>query len=84
MQKYDDIPSWWFWTLLVGNISVALALVKLWPQIFQLPWWGVILGCLMSIFFTLPIGVLAATTNRVCKRLHGPFLHHLCRSNFLR
>ncbi|KAG0627537.1 hypothetical protein M758_2G209300 [Ceratodon purpureus] len=64
MQKYNDIPSWWFWALLVGNTSVGIALVTLWPQIFQLPWWGVIMGCLMSIFFTLPIGVLAATTNR--------------------
>lgn len=64
MQKYKDIPSWWFWAMLIGNMVIALALVQIWPQIFQLPWWGIALGCVMSIFFILPIGVLVATTNR--------------------
>lgn len=51
--------------MLIGNTGIALALVLIWPHIFQLPWWGVILGFFMSVVFTLPIGVLVATTNRV-------------------
>jgi len=67
MQKYKDIPAWWFWVMLFANTAIALALVLVWPHIFQLPWWGVIMGFCMSVLFTLPIGVLVATTNRVCK-----------------
>ncbi|OMP06990.1 Oligopeptide transporter OPT superfamily [Corchorus olitorius] len=29
----------------------------------QLPWWGVLLACALALFFTLPIGVIQATTN---------------------
>lgn len=68
MQKYKDIPSWWFWVLFLGNTILGMIIVHQWPHIFQLPWWGVILGFIISIIFTLPLGVLAATTNRVCTR----------------
>jgi hypothetical protein len=68
MQKYKDIPSWWFWVLLLGNTILGMIIVQQWPHIFQLPWWGVLLGFIISIVFTLPLGVLAATTNRVCTR----------------
>ncbi|KAJ6366731.1 hypothetical protein OIU77_003167 [Salix suchowensis] len=30
----------------------------------QLPWWGVLLACGIAVFFTLPIGVITATTNK--------------------
>ncbi|TYI54048.1 hypothetical protein E1A91_D11G048500v1 [Gossypium mustelinum] len=30
----------------------------------QLPWWGVLLACGLAIFFTLPVGVITATTNQ--------------------
>lgn len=31
----------------------------------QLPWWGLLLAMAMAFVFTLPIGVIAATTNQV-------------------
>lgn len=31
----------------------------------QLPWWGLFLAMAMAIAFTLPIGVISATTNQV-------------------
>ncbi|KAK1571944.1 hypothetical protein Q3G72_025262 [Acer saccharum] len=30
----------------------------------QLPWWGVLLACGIALFFTLPIGIITATTNQ--------------------
>ncbi|PIN02640.1 Sexual differentiation process protein ISP4 [Handroanthus impetiginosus] len=30
----------------------------------QLPWWGVLLACAVSFFYTLPIGIISATTNQ--------------------
>ena len=29
----------------------------------QLPWWGLLLAWALSFFFTLPIGIINATTN---------------------
>lgn len=69
MRNYKDIPAWWFWAMLFGNTCIALVLMLVWPDIFQLPWWGVIMGFGMSVLFTLPIGVLVATTNRVKQTL---------------
>lgn len=31
----------------------------------QLPWWGILLACAIALFFTLPIGIIQATTNQV-------------------
>ena len=31
----------------------------------QLPWWGVVLACAVAISFTLPVGIIRATTNQV-------------------
>jgi hypothetical protein len=42
-----------------------MVIMQTWKDIFQLPWWGVLLSMFLNMFFTLPIGVLAATTNRV-------------------
>lgn len=36
-------------------------------QCLQLPWWGVMLACAIAFFFTLPIGIIAATTNQVSR-----------------
>ncbi|KAJ4714189.1 oligopeptide transporter 7-like [Melia azedarach] len=30
----------------------------------QLPWWGILLACALALFFTLPVGVITATTNQ--------------------
>jgi hypothetical protein len=65
MQKYKDVPSWWFWAFIIGNALIAMVIMQTWKHIFQLPWWGVLLSMFLNMFFTLPIGVLAATTNRV-------------------
>ncbi len=53
-----------------------MVIVQTWKHIFQLPWWGVLVCMLLNLFFTLPIGVIAATTNRVCTQQHPLLTSH--------
>jgi hypothetical protein len=54
----------------------AMVIVQTWKHIFQLPWWGVLVCMFLNLFFTLPIGVIAATTNRVCTQQHPKLTSH--------
>ncbi|KAJ6776061.1 ISP4 LIKE PROTEIN [Salix koriyanagi] len=62
-KNYAVVPQWWFTAILV--ISVALSLVALegFDHQLQLPWWGLLLACFIALIFTLPVGVVQATTN---------------------
>lgn len=65
MRRYADIPNWWFLILMVLGIIVSIATVEGYKSQLQLPWWGILLACALASFFTLPVGVIAATTNQV-------------------
>jgi hypothetical protein len=66
MQSYKDVPTCWFWAIMFVSTVAAMVIVQTWKHIFQLPWWGVLVCMFLNLFFTLPIGVIAATTNGVC------------------
>lgn len=66
MRRYEDIPSWWFYVLLVVTIAVSLCLCIFLNDQVQMPWWGLIFACALAFVFTLPIGIITATTNQVC------------------
>nr|GLL18337.1 oligopeptide transporter 4-like [Ipomoea trifida] len=63
MRKYKDIPSWWFYTLLLVTIIVSLALCIFMKNEVQMPYWGLLLACVIAFTFTLPISIITATTN---------------------
>lgn len=65
MQKYKSVPMWWFWVILVVNIALIIFACQYYNESLQLPWWGVLLACGIAVFFTLPIGIINATTNQV-------------------
>jgi hypothetical protein len=65
MKVYKSVPMWWFLVILVANIALIIFACEYYNETLQLPWWGVLLACAIAIFFTLPIGVIAATTNQV-------------------
>lgn len=69
MSKYNQVPEWWFWCILVANITLTVFACEYYNEQLQLPWWGVILACVIAIFFTLPIGIITAITNQV--NMHG-------------
>ncbi|TYJ08068.1 hypothetical protein E1A91_A11G049400v1 [Gossypium mustelinum] len=64
MRKYKQVPEWWFTCILIVNIAATIFLCQYYNDQLQLPWWGVLLACGLAIFFTLPVGVITATTNQ--------------------
>lgn len=65
MRRYKSVPMWWFHIILVLNIALIIFVCEYYNESLQLPWWGVLLACAIAIFFTLPIGIITATTNQV-------------------
>jgi len=64
MREYKQVPEWWFLSILVANIGLTLFACGYYNDELQLPWWGVILACTIAMTFTLPIGIITATTNQ--------------------
>ncbi|CDY11969.1 BnaC03g13950D [Brassica napus] len=62
-KNYQAVPQWWFIAVLVASFAFALYTCEGFDKQLQLPWWGLILACAIAMFFTLPIGVIQATTN---------------------
>ena len=65
MRAYKQVPTWWFIVILVLNIGLSLFACQYYNISLQLPWWGLLLACFIAFFFTLPIGIICATTNQV-------------------
>ncbi|GKV44087.1 hypothetical protein SLEP1_g51313 [Rubroshorea leprosula] len=64
MRKYKQVPQWWFMCILVATVTATIITCEYYNDQLQLPWWGVLLACGLAIFFTLPVGVITATTNQ--------------------
>lgn len=64
MQVYKQVPMWWFYVILVVNIVVIIFACEYYNYMLQLRWWGVLLACAIAILYTLPIGIITATTNQ--------------------
>ncbi|KAK1431605.1 hypothetical protein QVD17_08076 [Tagetes erecta] len=64
MRVYKPVPMWWFLVILLLNIALILFACTHYADTLQLPWWGVLLACAVAIAFTLPIGIISATTNQ--------------------
>ncbi|CAK9182213.1 unnamed protein product [Ilex paraguariensis] len=63
-KNYDPVPQWWFHSILIVVIGLALLTCEGFGKQLQLPYWGVLLAIALALFFTLPIGVITATTNQ--------------------
>ncbi|XP_021763627.1 oligopeptide transporter 6-like [Chenopodium quinoa] len=64
MKVYGQVPNWWFHVLLVLNLALTLFTCEYYKESLQLPWWGVLLASALAFFFTLPVGIIQATTNQ--------------------
>ncbi|XAR57990.1 hypothetical protein NMG60_11026314 [Bertholletia excelsa] len=64
MRRYKQVPEWWFSCILLINIAATIFICEHYKDQLQLPWWAVLLACGLAFFFTLPIGVITATTNQ--------------------
>ena len=66
-KNYEEVPQWWFIAILVAMVALSLFACEGFDKQLQLPWWGLLLACGIALLFTLPIGVIQATTNTVRK-----------------
>ena len=64
-KNYKEVPQWWFIAILVAMVGLALLTCEGFDGQLQLPWWGLLMACAIALVFTLPIGIIQATTNLV-------------------
>ncbi|KAJ9672443.1 hypothetical protein PVL29_025881 [Vitis rotundifolia] len=64
MKKYKVVPQWWFHIILIVVLALSLIACEGFNKQLQLPWWGILLSCALALFFTLPVGIIMATTNQ--------------------
>ncbi|XP_057438703.1 oligopeptide transporter 5-like [Lotus japonicus] len=62
-RNYEQVPEWWFLSILILMAMMAFVACEGFGQELQLPWWGILLSLAMAALFTLPLGVIEATTN---------------------
>ncbi|KAK8450914.1 hypothetical protein SEVIR_6G121300v4 [Setaria viridis] len=62
-RNYKPVPQWWFHLMLVIVLALSLFTCEGFGRQLQLPYWGLLLTCAIAFSFTLPIGVISATTN---------------------
>ncbi|KAK0599821.1 hypothetical protein LWI29_008946 [Acer saccharum] len=62
-KNYKVVPQWWFHVVLILTLALSIYACEGFDKQLQLPWWGLLLACGMALFFTLPFGVIKATTN---------------------
>ncbi|XP_024157372.1 oligopeptide transporter 1 [Rosa chinensis] len=62
-KNYEAVPQWWFHVILVSMIGLSIFTCEGFGKQLQLPWWGVLMACGIALFFTLPVGIINATTN---------------------
>ncbi|XVE80579.1 hypothetical protein DITRI_Ditri14bG0150800 [Diplodiscus trichospermus] len=62
-KNYEAVPDWWFYVILISTLALSLFICEGFGNQLQLPWWGLLLACGIALIFTLPIGIIQATTN---------------------
>ncbi|GLJ16462.1 hypothetical protein SUGI_0280270 [Cryptomeria japonica] len=62
-KNYNAVPQYWFLIILVVVMGLAIFTCEGFGGKLQLPWWGVFLACGIAFSFTLPVGIIQATTN---------------------
>lgn len=65
MKKYRTIPLWWFIILLISMTGLTIWTCEGFDNQLQLPYWGVLLLCVLVLILMLSFGVLRATIAQV-------------------
>ncbi|KAI1774277.1 small oligopeptide transporter [Hypoxylon cercidicola] len=61
MEKYKEVPTWWYGSLAVLLFGVSLVAVLVWDT--GLKWYSLVISLLLVIVFFVPAGMIQATTN---------------------
>jgi OPT family small oligopeptide transporter len=60
MQKYKEVPYWWYYALFFGGVGLNIGIA--YANSSQLPWWGVIFAIALSSILSLPLNLIGAVT----------------------
>lgn len=61
MRKYKEAPDWWYGVLFAVMIGFCFATIYGYET--HLTWWALIIALLISIIWSIPIGMIYAITN---------------------
>lgn len=61
MQKYKDVPQWWYGTLFVVMIGIGLGTCLGYPT--DMHWWGYFVAIIIAIVWFIPIGIIQGVTS---------------------
>lgn len=61
MRKYPEAPDWWYGVLLVVMLAISLTTILAYPT--HLAWWAFAIAIIIALVWTIPIGIVQATTN---------------------
>ncbi|KAF2828509.1 OPT-domain-containing protein [Ophiobolus disseminans] len=62
MQKYDDVPIFWYILTGLSMAAVGIFVVEYYP--IHLPWYGLLLALGIGAILFIPIGIVMAITNQ--------------------
>ncbi|CUM68539.1 uncharacterized protein PRCAT00006265001 [Priceomyces carsonii] len=60
MAKYDEVPDWWFLSILLTSTSFAIICVVFYPS--ETPVWGIFFTIFINFMFLIPITAIASVT----------------------
>ncbi|KAJ3496103.1 hypothetical protein NLG97_g2909 [Lecanicillium saksenae] len=60
MQNYEECPNWWYGIVLI--LSLVVAFVVIYKTDSTLPWWGLIVACIVGYFHLLVFGSMQGIT----------------------
>ncbi|KAH9964014.1 small oligopeptide transporter [Russula compacta] len=62
MSVYQEVPDWWYLSIFLSMFLCGVVAIEVWNT--QFPVWAFVLALLISILYTIPIGVIQAITNQ--------------------
>ncbi|KAH6917448.1 glutathione transporter [Coprinopsis sp. MPI-PUGE-AT-0042] len=63
MQRYPEVPFWWYLTIGVISFVFLVVAVVINPN-SQLPVWALLIACILAAILALPLAMLQAITNQ--------------------
>ncbi|CAI0437594.1 unnamed protein product, partial [Linum tenue] len=64
-RNYEAVPRWWFMATMIIPFALSFLAIEGFGKQLQLPWWALIMACAFAFAFTLPAGIILATTNQM-------------------
>ncbi|KAI8380977.1 OPT family small oligopeptide transporter [Radiomyces spectabilis] len=62
MDRYKEVPDWWYGALLLVSLGASFATIVVWPS--DMPWWSLIIAVVLAFIWLLPIGIVTAITSQ--------------------